>query len=49
MFMVDLGERDEKQLKELTDAITVLRCTMKMKMEFLSSFELTFVYFSALF
>ena len=39
MFMVDLGESDEKQLKELADAITVLRCSMKMKMEFLSSFE----------
>ena len=39
MFMVDLGERDEKQLKELAGAITVLRCSMKMKMEFLLSFE----------
>ncbi|MFS7913455.1 hypothetical protein Hanom_Chr02g00141991 [Helianthus anomalus] len=25
MFMVDLVERDEKQLKELADAITILR------------------------
>ncbi|MFS7975670.1 hypothetical protein Hanom_Chr10g00883341 [Helianthus anomalus] len=39
MFMVDLGERDEKQLKELADAITILRCSMDMKMKFLSSFE----------
>ncbi|MFS7937862.1 hypothetical protein Hanom_Chr05g00432761 [Helianthus anomalus] len=39
MFMVDLGERDEKQLKELADAITILRCSMEMKVKFLSSFE----------
>ncbi|MFS7983304.1 hypothetical protein Hanom_Chr11g00972971 [Helianthus anomalus] len=39
MFMVDLGERDEKQLKELADAITILRCSMEMKMKFISSFE----------
>ncbi|MFS7954745.1 hypothetical protein Hanom_Chr07g00634101 [Helianthus anomalus] len=39
MFMVDLGERDEKQLKELADAITSLRCSMDMKMKFLSSFK----------
>ncbi|MFS7947339.1 hypothetical protein Hanom_Chr06g00547181 [Helianthus anomalus] len=39
MFMVDLGERDEKQLKELADAITILRCSMEMKIKFLSSFE----------
>ncbi|MFS8031915.1 hypothetical protein Hanom_Chr17g01551501 [Helianthus anomalus] len=31
MFMVDLGERDEKQLKKLVDAITILRCSMEMK------------------
>ncbi|MFS8019474.1 hypothetical protein Hanom_Chr15g01404201 [Helianthus anomalus] len=39
MFMVDLDERDEKQLKELVDAITILRRSMEMKMKFLSSFE----------
>ncbi|MFS7964388.1 hypothetical protein Hanom_Chr08g00749771 [Helianthus anomalus] len=38
MFMVDLGERDEKQLKELADAITVLRCSMDTKIKFLESF-----------
>ncbi|MFS7898411.1 hypothetical protein Hanom_Chr00s022523g01761731 [Helianthus anomalus] len=38
MFMVDLGERDEKQLKELADAITVLRCYMDTKIKFLESF-----------
>ncbi|MFS7937075.1 hypothetical protein Hanom_Chr05g00423251 [Helianthus anomalus] len=32
-------QRDEKQLKELADAITILRCSMEMKMKFLSSFE----------
>ncbi|MFS7918874.1 hypothetical protein Hanom_Chr03g00206281 [Helianthus anomalus] len=35
MFMVNLGERGEKQLKELEDAITILRCSMDMKMKFL--------------
>ncbi|MFS8024608.1 hypothetical protein Hanom_Chr16g01465211 [Helianthus anomalus] len=38
MFMVDLGERDEKQLKELSDAIAVLRCSMDTKIRFLQSF-----------
>ncbi|MFS8007247.1 hypothetical protein Hanom_Chr14g01258761 [Helianthus anomalus] len=39
MFMVDLSERDEKQLKELADAIIILRCSMEMKMKFISPFE----------
>ncbi|MFS8020107.1 hypothetical protein Hanom_Chr15g01411651 [Helianthus anomalus] len=40
MFMVDLRERDEKQLKELADAITILGCSMDTKIKFLKSFFL---------
>ncbi|MFS7955391.1 hypothetical protein Hanom_Chr07g00642071 [Helianthus anomalus] len=39
MFMVDLSERDEEQLKELANAITILRFSMEPKMKFLSSFK----------
>ncbi|MFS8020140.1 hypothetical protein Hanom_Chr15g01412011 [Helianthus anomalus] len=38
MFMVDLGKRDGKQLKELADAITVLECSMDTKIKFLESY-----------
>ncbi|MFS7928467.1 hypothetical protein Hanom_Chr04g00321101 [Helianthus anomalus] len=37
MFMVDLGERDEKHLKELFDAIDILRCSIDTKIKFLQS------------
>ncbi|MFS8016475.1 hypothetical protein Hanom_Chr15g01369131 [Helianthus anomalus] len=38
MFMVDLGKRDEKQLKQLADAITVLGCSMELKIQFLETY-----------
>ncbi|MFS7976557.1 hypothetical protein Hanom_Chr10g00893871 [Helianthus anomalus] len=38
LFMVDLGKRDDKQLKKLADAITVLGCSIDTKIKFLESF-----------
>ncbi|MFS7976556.1 hypothetical protein Hanom_Chr10g00893861 [Helianthus anomalus] len=38
LFMVDLGKRDDKHLKKLADAITVLGCSIDTKIEFLESF-----------